>query len=248
MRLALLAAALLAPAVAAAQTTVYSQNFETGPLGAEWSGAGSIQTTGGLSAFGFGANHLRNDVTSASVLSLSGLAAHTTMTLAFDLAMWDSIDFGDTFQVFLGGTPLFNASFGNYGTQSGQCEGPGTRTSEAFTDAFSTPNYGVNAGFRDCSRAVTFTFAHSATSAVFSFAYPNTQGGTDESFGLDNVVVRTNAAATSTTAPEPGTWLLLGTGLVALGCDAAAPALRLTDQRASRGIGSTPNSRAASAS
>lgn len=213
MRHALVAAAVLLPAVASAQTTVYQQDFESGAAGAEWSGAGSVETTGGLSAFGFGASHLRNAGASATVLTLGGLAAHTSMTLTFDLAMWDSIDFGDTFQLFVDGAPLFNGPFGNYGTTSGQCEGPGTRLTADFT-AFAVPDYGVNPGFRDCARAVSFTFAHSSADAVFSFAYPNTQGGSDESFGLDNVVVETNATRPGTTVPEPGTWALLATGLV----------------------------------
>jgi hypothetical protein len=213
MRLAMIAAALLAPTLAAAQTTVYSNDFESGVLGPEWTGVGSIQSTGGLSAFGFGQNHLRNDVPTASVLSLGGLAPHTSMTLAFDLAMWDSIDFGDTFRLLVDGSPLVDGPFGNYGTPSGECDGPGTRLTDPFT-AFAVPNYGYSF-FRDCARAVAFTFAHSASTVQFSWLYPNTQGGMDESFGIDNVVVRTDAAVTA--APEPGTVLLLGAGLGVLG-------------------------------
>jgi hypothetical protein len=47
MRLASVAAALLVPAVATVQVTVYSNTFESGPLGAEWTGAGSNQSTQG---------------------------------------------------------------------------------------------------------------------------------------------------------------------------------------------------------
>jgi hypothetical protein len=207
------AAALLLAVPARAQ--VYANTFESGVLGAEWSGAGSIQTTGGLSAFGFGANHLKNDGAAATVLSLSGLAPHTTLSLAFDLAMWDSIDLGsDIFRVFVDGTPLFDGTFGNYFPASGVCEGPGTLITDPFTD-FATPNYGHNAGFRDCGRAVTFSLAHSASTATLSWQFPNSQTAPDESFGIDNVVVRTNARVSA--VPEPGTWALLATGLVALG-------------------------------
>jgi hypothetical protein len=214
MRLALLVAALATPAVVAAQTTVYSQNFESGSAGSAWSGAGSVQTTGGLSAFGFGANHLRNEGQTASLLTLGGLGSHTSMTLSFDLAMWDSIDQDtDIFQVAVDGTFLYNGTFGNY---YDACEGPGTLISDEFT-GFATPNYGVSAGFRDCARSVSFTFAHSASTAAFSFAFPNTQGTTDESFGLDNVIVRTNRVADpGTVVPEPGTYALVATGLAGL--------------------------------
>lgn len=200
----------MAPAMAFAQTTVYSNNFESNTLGAEWSGAGAIEGTGGLSAFGFGNLHLRNAGQSATVLSLGGLAAHSTVTLEFSLAMWDSIDFGDTFTVFAGATSLYSGPFANYFTPSGQCEGPGTRLTPDFID-FGTPNYGQNAGFRDCARNVSFTFAHSGPTLVLSWAYPNSQGTTDESFGIDNVVVKINSAAS--VVPEPSTYLLMLAGL-----------------------------------
>ncbi len=74
MRFSLIAAALLLPAVGAAQTTVYTNTFESGVAGAAFSGAGTVQSTGGLSAFGFGAQHLKNDGISSSVLTLGGLA------------------------------------------------------------------------------------------------------------------------------------------------------------------------------
>ena len=215
MRFSLIAAALLLPAVGAAQTTVYTNTFESGVAGAAFSGAGTVQSTGGLSAFGFGAQHLKNDGTTASVLTLGSLASHSTMSLTFDLAMWDSIDFGnDIFQVKADGVNLFNGTFGNYGTTSGQCEGPGTVLTPPFVD-FSNPNYGYGSN-HDCARHVTFSFAHSSTSAVFSWQYPNSQTAPDESFGIDNILVQTNATPPVTTTPEPNTYLLVAAGLGAM--------------------------------
>ena len=106
------------------------------------------------------------------------------MSLTFDLAMWDSIDFGeDIFQIKADGVYLFNGNFGNYGTTSGQCEGPGTVLTPSFLD-FNNPDYGYGAN-HDCARHVTFSFAHTSSSAVFSWQYPNSQTAPDESFGID---------------------------------------------------------------
>ncbi len=66
---------------------VYSQNFESGSAGVEWSGGGSVQTSAGFGAFGFGELHLRNEGSSASALTLSNLAAHSELTFTFSLAM-----------------------------------------------------------------------------------------------------------------------------------------------------------------
>lgn len=207
--LAMLAGAHIGGAEAA---QVYSQNFESGNAGVEWSGGGSVQTSAGLGAFGFGELHLRNEGSSASVLTLSNLAAHTELTFTFSMAMWDSIDLGDHFVIAVDGTPVYSSSdFGNYFPVDNISHGPGTHISQGFTD-FVTPNYGYNAGFRDAAREAAFTLAHSASSVVISWQYPNTQGGSDESFGLDNVVVSTNASP----VPLPGSVTMLGLGLAGL--------------------------------
>jgi hypothetical protein len=188
--------------------TVYSENFEgAGPF-PEWSGSGAVGTTGGLSAFGFGSNHLFNNTTGASTLTLTGLAAHTQLTLNFDLALWDSIDIGaDLFQVAVDAAFLVNTTdFGNYFPADNISHGPGVHITDPFT-AFAVPNYGYNSGFRDAGRRVTgLTLAHSSSTAVITFHYPNSQGGTDEAFGVDNVVVQTNTVPAA--VPEPSTLVL----------------------------------------
>lgn len=218
MRRSWLFSLFLIPAVASSQTTVYSNNFESGAAGASFSGAGTVQTSGGLSAFGFGELHLKNDGQSPTILSLSGIAAHSSMTLKFSLGMWDSIDWGgDLFVVKADGVDLFNGFFGNYGTPSGQCEGPGTQLTPAFIDFFN-PNYGYG-GNHDCARAVSFTFAHSASTVAFAWSYPNSQNAPDESFGIDNVLVQIPSVTTPppiTGVPEPSTYAMMGAGLVAL--------------------------------
>jgi hypothetical protein len=123
----------------------------------------------------------------------------------------------DLFRVMVDGVSVFDGTFGNYFPTD--CAGPGTQLTASF-GGFAEPDYGYNTSYRDCGRAVTFTFAHSAAGASLSFAFPNSQGAPAEAFGVDNVVVRTDASPPVTAAPEPATWTLLGAGLVALGAAA----------------------------
>ena len=215
MLLAISAGLAAAPASAA---TIYSEDFEGAGAPAGWSGAGLVQTTGGLSAFGFGRQHLRNDSASVTLLSLAGLAPHTQVTVTFDLAMWDSIDWGgDVIQVALDGVFQINQTFGNYfapgACSSGCMDGPGVALTPGPID-FSNPNYGYNLSFRDSARRVTFTAPHSAGTLQLTFQYPNSQTGLDESFGLDNVLIESDAVPP---VPEPGALALLGLGLAGLG-------------------------------
>lgn len=220
MKPTLLLATLLG-ALSLPGAVIYQQNFEAGaslPVG--WSGAGAIETTGGLSAFGFGANHLRNAGTFSTLLTLTGLAAHSTLTLSFDLALWDSVDLGgDDLTLKADGVNLISATIpiGNYFPADNLGVGPGALLTPTFT-AFALPNFGQNPGFRDSARRISsITFSHTASSAVFAFAFPNSQGGSDESFGIDNIIVESNAAAADPAGiPEPSTFVLAAGALVTL--------------------------------
>jgi hypothetical protein len=190
---------------------IYQQNFESSTsLPTGFSGAGSIQTTGGLSAFGFGSNHLYNGGTTEILFTLSGLAPHTSITLTFDLALWDSVDSAtDLFSVKADNVTLFEGLIGNYNEA-----GPGTLITDPST-GFSAPNYGQDSFYRDSARAVSFTFAHSATTLNLSWQFPNSQGAPDESFGIDNIVISSNTVE-NTGVPEPSTMALAGLALAAL--------------------------------
>lgn len=76
-----------------------------------------------------------------------------------------------------------------------------------------SPNFGYGV-HRDGGLAVSVTFAHSAPGAAFTFQFPNSQNSPDEAFGIDNLVVSTNAVAA---IPEPSTYALMLAGLGLVG-------------------------------
>lgn len=209
----LLALALTSATLPAA--VIYQQDFEaSSSFPAEFSGAGAIETTGGLSAFGLGNNHLRNAGTSATQLVISGIGPHTLIRLTYDLVLWDSVDaFSDIFQTSY--DTLNRQSFmANYGSQIAAFSGPGVLFTEPFT-AFAVPNYGQNPGFRDQARRVLDTFLHSSSTLTINWSFPNSQGGSDESFGLDNILIET-IDEESSAVPEPATFAITGAAMAAL--------------------------------
>lgn len=206
----LLAAVILFLPVTTQAAVVYTTDFENETIPAQFTGAGNLSTPGGLSAFGFGQRHLLNPGSTATLLNLVGLSPHASITLTFDLAMWDSIDLGgDQFVVQADGVDLYNSStdFGNYFPGDNVGHGPGTLLTAGFTE-FTIPDYGQSASYRDSARRVSFTFPHSAETLTVSWAFPNSQGVADESFGIDNVSVDL--------IPEPSSMALSGLALAAM--------------------------------
>jgi len=60
--------------------------------------------------------------------------------------------------------------------------------------------------------------AHSASTLQISFRASGShwQGGSDESYALDNLTIRYATSAPGAAVPEPGSLLLMGLGLVGL--------------------------------
>ena len=209
-----------------AAQVVFSTNFEAGQP-AQITGLGSIQSTQALPAGVFGSQQFYNDTTltgnaGATLLTLSGLGAHSTLSLSFDFIAWNSWDGtgssfpqGDFFEVLLDGTLLASISPNNAsGTLS--IAGP------ALLIAGPAPyGFGDSAPFfnRDTAYAVTVSnFAHSNATAAFTFRVNGNgwQGGSDEAFGLDNIIVSIPGRITAA-VPEPATWAMMITGFGFIG-------------------------------
>jgi hypothetical protein len=198
--------------------TVFTTDFESGVPSAI-SGAGSLTTTGGLSSIGFGANHFRNDTAGfpglSTLLTLSGLAPHTTLTIQFDLATWDSWD-GNTFTCCI--PDVFNVELDSVSILSEFYRNQGLTTPTGFgTLLISTPavDLGQNPIHPDSAWRVSITVPHSATTAALAFfaSGGGWQGTDDESWGLDNILISTDAL--SDDVPEPSSLLLVCGALVA---------------------------------
>ncbi len=239
-----LVAANLAHAIS---VQVYSNNFEgAAVLGAgvtaAISGAGATESSQGYSAYGFGTTLYRNDSlgdpAASTTLTLSGLQAHTSISLGFLLAVIDSWDgmasngcAPDNFTVRLDGASIFSTDFGNvrngacgphpqtYGTSNALLF-PGANNFDFDPSSTSVGFSGWNDAAYDMAAESLFqNIVHSGNTATLEIFASGAgwQGGADESWGVDNLAVTLNGAAAGNNIPEPGSLALLALGLASLG-------------------------------
>jgi hypothetical protein len=216
--LGLAAVALAAPA-AAAEVNVWSTSFDTNeyenlgpfPYGilSTFYGGASFDAAGSLP--GFGSKYLHNTTGGETKLVASGLGGHSALRVKFDIVFqdsWDSTNGSpapDILYVDLNGTTYewtVNNASGNVFDV-----GPGTVVGRA--------NY-VGSGWTDTVVSYDFLIPHTDATfyASFRFGGAGFQGGTDESWGIDNWALL--AVPSVGGVPEPATWAMLiaGFGLV----------------------------------
>jgi hypothetical protein len=210
---------------AEAATIVYSADFET-PVGSEWSNT-SRSTTPGTATHSTD-RFLGEFGNSTISLTLSNLSPHTQVTLAFDLFVirtWDGNglagDGPDNFDVKVSGGPtLLNTNFANYPNHTqafpnmlppdglGGTFAPQTGASEISTlGYFYVPENRAH----DSVYVFNFTFTSSASTLVLNFHASPNEAISNESWGLNNVLVSTTNAV-----PEPSSFILMGSGVLML--------------------------------
>lgn len=146
--------------------------------------------------------------------SVSGLPAHTSISMDFLLAVIDSWDgFGgpgpDIFEVHVDGAGVFSAAYDIFDPND-QSLVRGTQLAYQTQLGFSGWN---DAAYDMSSVAALDNIAHTGSNLTVQFLFPNGQGLDDESFALENVKIYMDGVP----VPDPGSsLLLLGMGLVGL--------------------------------
>ena len=207
--IALFCAVLMAaPAMAA---VVYQNDFQAS-VGAEWSLTNRETSPVGSRTF------LGRFDNQTATLTLSGLSAHDSLAISFDLFIMDSWDGNtggvgpDMWSFSLDGATYLNTTFSNVAGSPQAYPGnyPGGNFAP-MTGAEETNTLGYNF-YGNAVYHFDFVLAHVGDQAVISFAGAGLQGVPDESWGLDNVLVEASGAP----VPVPAAAWLLGSGLVGL--------------------------------
>lgn len=214
--------AILALAPNARGTVVFTTDFNSG-LPAEFSGtANSIVGVQGFSGLGpagnkFSGNLLRNDSAPPLIttLTLTGLPAHSSIDVEFLMAIIDSWDGipnfpgPDLFNVRVDGTTVFSHIFAVQSGVSDYGPPPGGLLSGGTNLGFSGYN---DQAFNMYLEPVLHSIAHTTSTVTIEWfaSGGGWQGTTDESWGIDNVRITTNAV------PEPTTLTLIAIGALGL--------------------------------
>jgi hypothetical protein len=172
----------------ATSTAVYANDFETG-AGAEWSKTNIFQFPSNqrriLGRFG-------NETVS---LNLNSLPAHSKVVVSFDLYpinSWDGRGSSVGEEIWdlsvAGGSTLIHTNFNNSGDE--QQSYPGTHPQDFYL-ARSTAIEFTHTPYRYALYRVTRIFDHTGGTLTLNFSGSNLESLDNESWGIDNIDVRT---------------------------------------------------------
>lgn len=131
-------------------------------------------------------------------LSISGLPPHDCLCVEFDfyaIQSWDGNNPStgpDALNVVIDGTNYFSETFAHPGQSAGQTFGPDPTFNVAQTDAVETGTLGYTFFSDSVYRLSLCDLDHTSSTATVSFVVNGLQSITDESWGIDNLVVSTS--------------------------------------------------------
>ena len=216
--LVLTTATSLTASTARADLILLETDFESG-VPPTISGSGTLTGTQGYSALGFGNSFLRSTAglgtTNGITLTFTDLPSHTSVDLAFFLAIIDSWDgVGDNsngpdrFAVAIDGTILFSHVFENSGSGTQDYVPPASATLARHVHlGFSSANNFFRDSAYDLGQDVVFSeILHTSSNLTINWFRPDGKGTSDESWAIDNIAVSLGGVSA---VPEPSSFVLL---------------------------------------
>lgn len=213
------AAALIFTTHAASAAVIYSNDFEGGVA---LLGGGTFASAEGFDGVGAIAGTVWHNDTGGggadgtpSLISLAGIPAHSALRVSFDFMALDSWD-GSTGEGGTAPSDFFNigvdATIEFSETVDFSVESDGTISGNvSATTLVHGATLAGTAIWPDAAYHIEMLVPHSDVDAIVGFFASGSgwQGGVDESWAIDNLVIET--------VPAPSGLLILGAGLLALG-------------------------------
>jgi hypothetical protein len=210
----LLLVGLLAAGSAAMAAPIYFNDFQ-GAVGAGWSNTTTSTTPAGCTTC---TTYLGQFGNQSVTLTLTGLPTSTQLTISFDefiIRSWDGngqMGFGpDTAAFSIGGANTLTTTFANGQVGNTQNFPTAGSAAEAGAAQVDTLGYLFQTVPRDSIYALSFNWFNTSSTQTFTWSASGLQVLADESWGIDNVSV----SGPDQAIPEPGTALLLGSGVLA---------------------------------
>ncbi len=221
---------------ASATTVLFSQNFESGAVPGQLYGGTLLNTSGVPASVGDGNWVLYNNsggtpqgtASNPIGLQLSGLQPFQNANLQFTFIAvdsWDGVDMGsfstDYFNIQVNAAVLFQGAFRNWlGTEYPGDGAPayGTAPANSTITLLSSDNNYLVSSATDSFYTIHLDGFHADASGNLNIYFyasgSGWQGGNDESFAVDNLLVTSPDAVINN--PEPTTWLTMSAGLILL--------------------------------